>query len=194
VSVQAWARAGSIHEGTWLGAGLSHVLEHMLFKGTTHPGGPDRPGSAGRRRLHERLHELRPHGVLGSTCPTPARPPRSTFSATSSRTRRCPPTSSVKELDVIRREMDMGEDDPGRRSSKGLVRAGLHQESLPLPDHRPCWTLFNRITRDDLLRLLPSPLRAEQLLPGGGGRCAGRRGDRAGAQRPTREPRRARSR
>ncbi len=27
--------AGSIHEGKWLGAGLSHVLEHMLFKGTT---------------------------------------------------------------------------------------------------------------------------------------------------------------
>ena len=35
VSAQAWCRAGSIDEGRWLGAGLSHVLEHMLFKGTT---------------------------------------------------------------------------------------------------------------------------------------------------------------
>src|SRR5437868_15372072 len=35
VSAQAWSMAGSIHEGKWLGAGLSHVLEHMLFKGTT---------------------------------------------------------------------------------------------------------------------------------------------------------------
>src|SRR5688572_13616672 len=35
VSVQAWSRTGSINEGKWLGAGLSHVLEHMLFKGTT---------------------------------------------------------------------------------------------------------------------------------------------------------------
>ena len=35
VSAQAWCMAGSIHEGRWLGAGLSHVLEHMLFKGTT---------------------------------------------------------------------------------------------------------------------------------------------------------------
>ena len=34
-SVQAWCRAGSIDEGRWLGAGLSHVLEHMLFKGTS---------------------------------------------------------------------------------------------------------------------------------------------------------------
>src|ERR1041384_6637600 len=40
VSAQAWAMTGSIHEDKWLGAGLSHVLEHMLFKGTT-----KRPGS-----------------------------------------------------------------------------------------------------------------------------------------------------
>ena len=34
VSLQIWCRTGSIHEGDWLGAGLSHLLEHMLFKGT----------------------------------------------------------------------------------------------------------------------------------------------------------------
>src|SRR5258708_29773442 len=34
VSAQAWCMAGSVHEGRWLGAGMSHVLEHMLFKGT----------------------------------------------------------------------------------------------------------------------------------------------------------------
>src|SRR4051812_18520263 len=33
-SVQAWVETGSIHEGSQLGAGLSHILEHMLFKGT----------------------------------------------------------------------------------------------------------------------------------------------------------------
>src|ERR1051325_1370813 len=38
VSAQAWCQSGSIHEGKWLGAGLSHVLEHMLFKGTTNRG------------------------------------------------------------------------------------------------------------------------------------------------------------
>ena len=38
-SVQAWCRAGSVDEGRWIGAGLSHVLEHMLFKGTTTRGG-----------------------------------------------------------------------------------------------------------------------------------------------------------
>ena len=34
-AIQLWCKTGSIHEGKWLGAGLSHVLEHMLFKGTT---------------------------------------------------------------------------------------------------------------------------------------------------------------
>ncbi|HUJ71928.1 MAG TPA: insulinase family protein, partial [Verrucomicrobiae bacterium] len=34
-TAQTWVRAGSITEGPWMGAGISHVLEHMLFKGTT---------------------------------------------------------------------------------------------------------------------------------------------------------------
>ena len=34
-SVQVWVKTGSIHEDAHLGAGLSHYLEHMLFKGTT---------------------------------------------------------------------------------------------------------------------------------------------------------------
>src|ERR1044071_2848343 len=33
-SVQAWRAPGSIDEDQHLGAGLSHILEHMLFKGT----------------------------------------------------------------------------------------------------------------------------------------------------------------
>ena len=38
-AVQVWCKTGSIHEDKCLGAGLSHVLEHMLFKGTTTRGG-----------------------------------------------------------------------------------------------------------------------------------------------------------
>ena len=33
-SLQAWCQTGSIDEYKHLGAGLSHILEHMLFKGT----------------------------------------------------------------------------------------------------------------------------------------------------------------
>lgn len=34
MSAQVWVRSGSLHEGDDLGAGLSHYLEHMLFKGS----------------------------------------------------------------------------------------------------------------------------------------------------------------
>src|SRR3954464_10067372 len=35
VSVQGWVRTGGNDENKWMGAGLSHFCEHMLFKGTT---------------------------------------------------------------------------------------------------------------------------------------------------------------
>src|SRR5438046_2716077 len=35
VSVQGWVRTGGNDENQWMGAGLSHFCEHMLFKGTT---------------------------------------------------------------------------------------------------------------------------------------------------------------
>src|SRR4030095_7425101 len=31
---QAWCATGSVNEDERLGAGMSHILEHMLFKGT----------------------------------------------------------------------------------------------------------------------------------------------------------------
>jgi len=40
-SVQVWVKSGSVHEGSQLGAGLSHYLEHLLFKGTAQRAGRD---------------------------------------------------------------------------------------------------------------------------------------------------------
>ncbi len=41
ISTQAWVETGSIHEGQFLGAGISHMLEHMVFKGTENYDGKD---------------------------------------------------------------------------------------------------------------------------------------------------------
>ena len=41
VSAQIWVETGSQHEGRWAGAGLSHLLEHMVFKGTRSFSGPE---------------------------------------------------------------------------------------------------------------------------------------------------------
>ena len=36
LALQMWVKTGSIHEGSFLGSGVSHFVEHMVFKGTQH--------------------------------------------------------------------------------------------------------------------------------------------------------------
>src|SRR5256885_15360785 len=50
ISAQTWARTGSVHESEQMGAGLSHILEHMLFKGTE------------RRNVSQISHEVQDKG------------------------------------------------------------------------------------------------------------------------------------
>lgn len=40
-SIQFWVQTGSCHEGSRLGSGLSHLLEHMVFKGTRNLSGQE---------------------------------------------------------------------------------------------------------------------------------------------------------
>ena len=49
-SVQVWVKTGSMHEDRLLGSGISHFVEHMLFKGTE-----KRPGKEIARESLERL-------------------------------------------------------------------------------------------------------------------------------------------
>src|SRR5687767_9930975 len=54
-SVQVWVKTGSVHEGANLGAGLSHYLEHMLFKGTERRAGREISAKIGRASCRERV-------------------------------------------------------------------------------------------------------------------------------------------
>ena len=64
VAVVTHVKAGFFDEpDRW--TGISHVLEHMFFKGTAAPRRRrDRPGDQERRRLSQRQHHLRPHLLL----------------------------------------------------------------------------------------------------------------------------------
>ncbi|MDD5140324.1 MAG: pitrilysin family protein [Verrucomicrobiales bacterium] len=120
VSAQAWAMAGSIHEGKWLGAGLSHVLEHMLFKGTT-----TRPGSRIDQEVQEAGGYMNAYTSFDRTVYHIDVPNTGAITAIDilcdiMQHASLPPDELAKELDVIRREMDMGQDDPGRRSGRRL--------------------------------------------------------------------------
>ena len=149
VSVQAWCEAGSIHEDQWLGAGLSHVLEHMLFKGTS---------TRGKGRIDQEVQEaggyMNAYTSFDRTVYYINMPSSGTHVAVDilcdiMQNASLPEDELISELDVIRREMDMNHDDPARRSGRGLFEtAYLHSPYrytvIGYPD------VFNRITRADV--------------------------------------------
>src|SRR5205823_6411642 len=120
VSAQAWCRAGSIHEGQWLGAGLSHVLEHMLFKGTSNrpPGKIDQEvqDAGGYMNAYTSFDRTVYHIDVPNTGAKIAVDILCDIMQNAS----LPGDEMAKEKDVITREMDMNVDDPGRRASRRL--------------------------------------------------------------------------
>jgi zinc protease len=149
VSAQAWAMAGSIHEGKWLGAGLSHVLEHMLFKGTT-----TRPGSRIDQEVQEAGGYMNAYTSFDRTVyhidvPNTGATTAIDILCDIMQHASLPPEELAKELDVIRREMDMGQDDPGRRSGRRLfetayTRSPYRFTIIGYPD------IFNELKPDDI--------------------------------------------
>ncbi len=149
VSAQAWAMAGSIHEGRWLGAGLSHVLEHMLFKGTT-----TRPGSRIDQEVQEAGGYMNAYTSFDRTVfhiDVPNTGARTAIDILCDIMQHAslPPDELAKEMDVIRREMDMNVDDPGRRASRRLFETAYTKSPyrftvIGYPD------IFNELKPDDI--------------------------------------------
>jgi zinc protease len=149
VSAQAWCGAGSIHEGRWLGAGLSHVLEHMLFKGTT-----TRPGSRIDQEVQEAGGYMNAYTSFDRTVYHIDVPNTGAVKAIDilcdiMQNASLPGDELAKEMDVIRREMDMCQDDPGRRASRRLfevayTRSPYRFTIIGYPD------IFNELKPDDI--------------------------------------------
>ena len=149
VSAQAWCMAGSVHEGKWLGAGLSHVLEHMLFKGTT-----TRPGSRIDQEVQEAGGYMNAYTSFDRTVFHIDVPNTGAHTAIDilcdiMQHATLPPNELAKEQDVIRREMDMNVDDPARRASRRLfetayTRSPYRFTVIGYPD------IFNELKSDDI--------------------------------------------
>ena len=149
VSLQGWCRSGSIHEGDWLGAGVSHFLEHMLFKG------------AGRRDANEIAQTVQAQGGYINAYTSFDRTVY-WIDAPSSGTMTClevlcdvigdatlPEDEFENESDVIRREIAMGDDNPDQVLSKLFFRTAyaVHPCRYPVIGHLD---LFNQLRREDL--------------------------------------------
>jgi zinc protease len=149
-SVQAWCRTGSIHEGKWLGAGLSHILEHMLFKGTTSraPGViasevQDAGGYINAYTSHDRT-------VYWIDVPAAGAGKALDILADAMMNATLPEAEYTKEQEVIRREFAMGYDNPDRTASLLLFRTAYNASPFrePVIGHLD---IYNKLTRQDVL-------------------------------------------
>jgi zinc protease len=149
VSAQAWCMAGSIHEGKWLGAGMSHVLEHMLFKGTTM-----RPGSRIDQEVQEAGGYMNAYTSFDRTVyhidvPNTGAKVAIDILCDIMQHATLPSEEMEKEKQVIVREMDMNVDDPGRRASRRLFETAYTKSPyrftvIGYPD------IFHELRADDI--------------------------------------------
>ncbi len=149
-SVQVWVKTGSVHEGRLLGSGISHFVEHMLFKGT-----PTRRGKEISREVHEAGGYINAYTTFDRTVYYIDIPANNVdvaldvlsdavFAST------FPEEEVDKEREVINREIAMGEDDPDSKLSHSLFETAFNQHAYryPIIGYK---AVFNRIAREDLV-------------------------------------------
>ena len=150
VSVQAWCRTGSIHEGKWLGAGMSHVLEHMLFKGTSNRTGLEIDHSIQDAGGHMNAYTSFDRTVYHVTIPDTGAKLAAEILCDIMQNATLPKDELAGELDVIRREMEMGNDDPSRRAGRRLFETAYTKSPYrhTVIGYRD---IFDKLTRNDIL-------------------------------------------
>ena len=173
-SVQAWVGTGSIHEGQHVGAGLSHLLEHMLFKGTE-----TRSTNAIAQSVQDEGGYINAYTSFDRTVYWIDVPKAGLHSAIDLLADACmnstlPADEFVKEQEVIRREFAMVADDPDRVNSQQLFTTAYreHPYRHPVIGHLD---IFNALTRDDLMAYYKARYVPEQPRVRGGGRRGFRR-------------------
>ncbi len=150
-SVQAWCQTGSIHEGEWLGAGLTHLLEHVLFNGTERRSSKqisdEIHGSGGYVNAYTSFDRT----VFWVDCPAAA--VRQSIDILGDMLFRSLVESGPleKEMDIIRREFDMGLDDPERILSYLIFGTAfqVHPCRYPVIGIRG---VFDQLAHADVLR------------------------------------------
>lgn len=149
-SVQVWVKTGSIHEGAHLGAGLSHYLEHMLFKGTARRAGREISATVQAHGGYINAYTTFDRTVYYIDVPAEHTAVAIDLLADATLHSTLPAGEVTKEKDVILREIDMCLDDPDQRLSQALFETAYrsHPYRQPIIGHRD---VFAASTRDDLL-------------------------------------------
>lgn len=148
-AVQIWVGSGSIHEGKWLGAGLSHYMEHMIFKGT-----PTRGPSEITKAIDDAGGEINAYTAQDRTVFYADLPSRNwkvgvDVLADAVMHATLPEDEWEREKEVILREFAMGDDNPDRLLSKLLWSTAyrVHPYRFPVIGYEE---IFRTMTRDQL--------------------------------------------
>jgi zinc protease len=149
-SVQVWVKTGSIHEGAHLGAGLSHFLEHMLFKGTERRAGREISATVQAHGGYINAYTTFDRTVYYIDIPAEHTTVAIALLADATLRSTLPAEEVAKEKEVILREIDMCLDDPDQRLGQALFEAAyrVHPYRQPIIGHRD---VFAANTREDLV-------------------------------------------
>jgi len=150
-SVQAWCATGSIDEDQHLGAGLSHILEHMLFKGTK---------TRGKNVIAQKIQDVGGYinaytsfdrTVFWIDVPKDGVTTALDILADAMMNSTLPPEEYQKEQEVIRREFAMGMDDPDRVTGLLLFATAyqVHPYRFPVIGDIE---IYNQLTQEQVLQ------------------------------------------
>ena len=150
VSIQFWCATGSIHETPWLGAGLSHLLEHLMFKGT-----PTRGNSQMAQQIQDLGGHLNAYTSFDRTVYHVDLPSDNALQALEILgdavfNSTIPADEYEKEMEVIRREFAMGRDNPDSELGRLIFQTAFirHPYRHPVIGYLD---LFNQVKREDVL-------------------------------------------
>jgi zinc protease len=149
-SVQVWVKTGSIHEGAALGAGLSHYLEHLLFKGTARRAGREISATVQAHGGYINAYTTFDRTVYYIELPAAHTGVAIDVLADLTLHSTLPAEEVAKEKDVILREIDMCLDDPDQRLAQAIFETAYrtHPYRQPIIGHRE---VFAATTREELL-------------------------------------------
>jgi zinc protease len=149
-SVQVWVKTGSQHEGAHLGAGLSHYLEHMLFKGTSRRAGREISATVQAHGGYINAYTTFDRTVYYIDLPSEHTGMAVDLLADAVLNSTLPADETAKEKDVILREIAMTKDEPENRLWDALFGTAFreHPYRQPIIGHRD---VFSAVTREDLM-------------------------------------------
>lgn len=162
-SLQVWVRTGSIHEDVMLGSGLSHAIEHMIFKGTEDMSPGDVFRLISNVGGHMNAYTSFDRTVFHIDLPAENWTAGLKVLSDAMKSPAFPKEEWEKEREVILREFAMGRDDPNRVLDKLLwsTAFAVHPYRFPIIGIEET---FRKIDRDDLMSFFKENYVADNMI------------------------------